>query len=52
MGNTDPIKEHRMRVEAEWKRAKDDLENEDFYDQLADNPSSKPPRDHNLELES
>ncbi|CAG7815071.1 unnamed protein product, partial [Allacma fusca] len=30
----------KLRLEAEWRKAKDDLENEDFYDQLADNPSS------------
>ena len=40
-GNGDPIKQERMRVEAAWKRAKDDLERDDFYDQLADNPSSE-----------
>lgn len=38
---TDPILLNRQKVEAELKKAKDDLENEDFYDQLADNPSSK-----------
>ena len=31
----------KLKVEAELRKAKDDMENEDFYDQLADNPSSK-----------
>jgi len=31
----------KIRLEAEWRKAKEDLENEDFYDQLADNPSSE-----------
>jgi len=35
------LRQEKLRLDAEWRRAKDDLENEDFYDQLADNPSSK-----------
>lgn len=30
-----------LNLDDELQRAKDDLENDDIYDQLADNPSSK-----------
>jgi len=36
----DEININRLKLDHELQRAKDDLENEDFYDQLADNPSS------------
>jgi hypothetical protein len=32
---------NRLKLDDELQRAKDDLENEDIYDQLADNPSSE-----------
>lgn len=38
---TEKLKQEKIKIEAEWRRAKEDLENEDFYDQLADNPSSE-----------
>lgn len=36
----DDLRIHRLKLDDELQRAKDDLENDDFYDKLADNPSS------------
>lgn len=35
------IRQQQMRLDDELRKAKDDLEQEDIYDQIADNPSSK-----------
>ena len=41
--DTERTKEQKQKLEEEWKKAKNDLENEDLLDRLADNPSGKGP---------
>jgi hypothetical protein len=34
LSDEEKMKQEKLRLEAEWRKAKDDMETEDFYDQL------------------